>query len=126
MIHKDKAIVIDLDGTLTQTKKKTEKYEDLKPNRKVVQKLKAYKREGFYIIILSARNMRTFEGNIGRINAVTLKTIFKWLDKHKVPYDEVHVGRPWCGFNGFYVDDKTVRPDEFVNLSLKEIKKLVK
>ena len=115
-----------MDGTLAQAKKKTQKYIDLKPNKKVVQKLKQYKKEGFYIIIVSARNMRTFDGNIGKINAVTLKTIFKWLDMHKIPYDEVHVGRPWCGFNGFYVDDKTVRLGEFVNLSLKEIRKLIK
>ena len=54
-----------------------------------------------------------------------MKTIFKWLDKYKIPYDEIRVGKPWCGFNGFYVDDQTIRPDEFVNLSLKEIKKII-
>ena len=126
MIHKDKAIVIDLDGTLAQAKKKIQGYTDLKPNKKVVQKLKEYKSKGFYIIIVSSRNMRTFEGNMGKINAVTLKTIFKWLDRYRIPYDEVHVGRPWCGFNGFYVDDKTIRPNEFIDLSLKEIRKLIK
>jgi capsule biosynthesis phosphatase len=125
MIHKEKAIVIDLDRTIAQAKGEKQKYIDLKPNRKVVRKLREYKRRGFYIIIMSARNMRTFDGNIGKINVVTLKTIWKWLDKYKVPYDEIHVGRPWCGFKGFYVDDQTIRPDEFVNLSLKQIYKLV-
>lgn len=125
MIHKDKAIVIDLDGTIAKPKKKAEKYEGLKPNEKVVQKLKEYKKKRYYIIIVSSRNMRTFDGNIGKINAVTLKGILKWLDKHKVPYDEVHVGKPWCGFKGFCVDDKTIRPNEFVDLSLKEIRKLI-
>ena len=85
-----------------------------------------YKENGFYIIINSSRNMRTFKGNVGKINAITLKIIFEWLDKHKIPYDEVHVGKPWCGFNGLYVDDKTIRPSEFVNLSLEEINNIIK
>ena len=47
--------------------------------------------------------------------------IISWLEKHNVPYDEIHVGKPWCGFNGFYVDDKSIRPSEFVSLSYEEI-----
>ncbi len=125
MIHEKRAIVIDLDNTIAQAKGENQEYIDLKPNRKVVGKLKEYKRQGFYIIITTARNMRTFGGNIGRINAVTLKTIFAWLDKYRIPYDEVHVGRPWCGFEGFYVDDQTIRPDEFTKLSLEQIHKLI-
>jgi len=125
MIHEDKAIVIDLDGTLCEKKGKDQEYIDVEPNAEVLKKLREYRDAGFYIIIVSARNMRTFEGNIGLINANTLKTIHKWMDKHDVPYDEIHVGRPWCGFNGFYVDDKTIRPDEFLDLSPEEIKKLI-
>jgi len=125
MFHKKRAIVIDLDKTIAQAKDKNQKYIDLKPNRRVVQKLKEYKKQGFYIVIMTARNMRTFEGNIGKINAVTLKIIFEWLARHKIPYDEIYVGRPWCGFEGFYVDDQTIRPDEFINLSLEEINKLI-
>jgi capsule biosynthesis phosphatase len=125
MIHEKKAIVIDLDRTIAKEKGSNQEYIDLKPERKVVNKLKEYKKLGFYIIIITARNMRTFGGNIGKINAVTLKTIFAWLEKYKIPYDEVHVGRPWCGYEGFYVDDQTIRPDEFVNLSLKQINRLI-
>jgi len=61
--------------------------------------------------------MRTYEGNIGLINANTLPIIHDWLTRHKIPFDEILVGKPWCGFEGFYVDDKTIRPSEFVNLS---------
>jgi capsule biosynthesis phosphatase len=125
MINKEKVIVIDLDGTIAQAKDKNQEYINVKPNHNVVQKLKQYRENGFYIIIVSSRNMRTFEGNIGKINNVTLKTMHKWLDKHNIPYDEIHIGRPWCGYRGFYVDDKTVRPDEFVNFSLEEINRLI-
>ena len=125
MISRDKTIVIDLDGTLCEVKTKQQEYADVEPREEVVQKLREYREQGFYVIVVSSRNMKTFEGNIGKINAVTLKTILEWLDKHDIPYDEVHVGRPWCGKDGFYVDNKTIRPDEFTRLSQEEINKLV-
>ena len=125
MISHNKTIVIDLDGTLCEAKTEHQEYADVQPREAVVQKLREYREQGFYVIVDSSRNMNTFEGNIGKINAITLKTILEWLDKHDIPYDEVHVGRPWCGNGGFYVDNKTIRPDEFTNLSLEKINKLV-
>ncbi len=119
-----KRLVIDLDGTLTHDDPKT-KYHDKQPNLDVVSKLRAYKELGFEIVIATSRNMRTFDGNIGRINAVTLPAIIEWLKRHDVPYDEIHVGKPWCGQNGFYVDDKALRPEEFVNLEYHEIVRLL-
>ena len=70
--------------------------------------------------------MRTFEGNIGKINVHTLPIVIEWLKKHDVPYDEIIMGKPWCGFDGFYVDDKAIRPNEFAELSYEEIVALVK
>ena len=58
---------------------------------------------------------------MGKINAVTAKEVFKWLEKYDVPYDEIYFGKPWCGINGFYVDDKSIRPDEFINSNYEEI-----
>jgi capsule biosynthesis phosphatase len=48
-----------------------------------------------------------------------------WLDKHSIPYDEIHFGKPWAGNEGFYVDDKTIRPNEFLNLNYQEIQELL-
>ena len=79
------------------------------------------KENGFEIIISTSRNIRTYEGNVGKINANTLPIIIKWLDKNSVPYDEIYVGKPWCGIEGFYIDDKAVRPSELVNMSYDEI-----
>lgn len=126
MITKEKVIVIDLDGTLCSNKESHQNYLELQPHEEVILKLREYREKGFYIIIYSSRNMRTYEGNIGLINANTLKDIFQWLDSYSIPYDEVHVGKPWCGFDGFYVDDKTIRPQEFLNLSYDEITELLK
>ncbi|CDT98899.1 Capsular polysaccharide biosynthesis protein (fragment) [Vibrio coralliirubri] len=42
-----------------------------------------------------------------------------------MPYDEVIVGKPWCGHEGFYIDDRAIRPSEFVNLTFDEINNLI-
>jgi capsule biosynthesis phosphatase len=115
-----KRIVIDLDGTLTQGE--TGDYPNAAPNAAVVARLREYREQGFEIVVLTSRNMRTYAGNVGRINVHTLPVILEWLDRNGVPYDEVVVGKPWCGHEGFYVDDKTVRPDEFASLSYSEIR----
>jgi capsule biosynthesis phosphatase len=118
-----KKLVVDLDGTITQAN--TSDYENVLPNQDVIGQLIEYKQLGFTIVISTARNMRTFEGNVGKINIHTLPVIIDWLDKHNVPYDEVLVGKPWCGHEGFYIDDRSVRPSEFANLSLSEINELL-
>ena len=118
-----KRIVIDLDGTLTIDTKTS--YQDKLLNPEVLDACRKYKAMGFEIVISTSRNMRTYEGNVGKINAQTLPIIIEWLQKHNVPYDEIHVGKPWCGFEGFYVDDKSIRPSEFSKLTYDEIRQLL-
>lgn len=117
-----KRLIIDLDGTLTQAN--TSDYRNVLPRLEVIEQLKEYKLKGFEIVISTARNMRTYEGNIGKININTLPIITQWLDKHNIPYDEVLVGKPWCGHEGFYIDDRSIRPSEFAKLSFEEINQL--
>lgn len=126
MIEEGKVIVIDIDGTLCHSKKSQEAYIDILPKQDVLDKLVEYRDQGFYIILFTARQMRTYQGNVGQINANTGKVLFEWLEKFEIPYDEIHFGKPWCGHLGFYVDDKAIRPDEFVNLSYEQIMELVK
>ena len=117
-------IVIDLDQTLTLGCDAGD-YVNAPPNISVIKRLQQYREQGFEIIIATARNMRTHDGNIGKINANTLPVIIDWLAKHQVPYDEIHVGKPWCGQGGFYVDDKAIRPNEFVDNSYEEILQMI-
>ena len=115
-------IIIDLDDTICKTNKGD--YENSIPKEEVIKKIKEYKDLGFEIIIYTSRNMRTYKGNIDLIKANTLPIIIKWLEKFDVPYDQIIVGKPWPSFGGFYVDDKAIRPDEFVNLTYSEIQKI--
>lgn len=125
MIAEDKVLVLDIDGTICPVKKSDESYLDLHPIPEMIEKIRSYKLEGYYLIYYSARNMRTYQGNVGKINANTLKTLFMWMDKHNIPYDEIHVGKPWPGKKGFYVDDRCIRPDEFLKYSQEEIYELL-
>jgi len=113
-------IVIDLDGTLT-VPGSADSYAALKPRKEVVRQLRNYSANGFRIAIMTSRNMRTFGNSIGRINAETLPGVIEWLKRYDIPFDEVHVGKPWCGEGGFYVDDRAIRPSEFVSLDLPSI-----
>ena len=91
----------------------------------MVEQLRRYAAQGFRIAIMTSRNMRSFTNSIGRINAVTLPAAIEWLKRHDVPFDEIHVGKPWCGEDGFYVDDRAIRPSEFVTLDLPSITALL-
>ncbi len=113
--------VFDIDGTLCPIKKKEEKYEDLIPYASMIEKLRWYKDNGAKIVLLTSRNMNTHNGNIGLINKYTARILLEWLDKWQIPYDEIIYGKPWPGHKGFYVDDRTIRPDEFLAHSPEEL-----
>lgn len=117
-------IVVDLDGTLTIDSAGVP-YEAKEPNQSLIDRLRAYKADGFDIIIATARNMRTYGGSVGHITAKTLPVVIDWLNRHDVPYDEIHVGKPWCGHDGFYIDDKAIRPSEFLTMDYADIRALL-
>lgn len=116
----------DIDGTLCPIKKKEEEYIDLVPNKEMIDKLREYKEGGAKIVLFTSRNMNSYNGNIGLINANTAKVLLKWLDKWDIPYDEIIYGKPWPGHHGFYVDDRTIRPDEFLKYSVDELDEICK
>lgn len=116
--------IIDIDGTLCPIKAKHERYEDLVPYADMIKKIRFYKDNGAKIVLYTSRNMNSYQGNIGLINANTAKIILAWLDKWEIPYDEIIYGKPWPGHEGFYVDDRAVRPNEFINCTPEELKKI--
>jgi capsule biosynthesis phosphatase len=120
-MYEEYTLVFDIDGTICPIKTKEQKYEDLIPYKNVVKKLKYYKENGAKIVLFTSRNMNSYQGNIGLINKNTAKILYAWLEKWEIPYDEIVFGKPWPGHKGFYVDDRSVRPDEFLNNSLEEL-----
>ena len=122
------AIVIDVDGTLcdTNSAKKYGSYKDVNPKQSVIDALNEYAKRGWYIIICTARQERTFEGNVGKRTAFMLPVLIEWLNEHHVPFDEIRIDKPWHGHNGFCVDDKTVPTKVFIDKTPDEIQEWLK
>jgi capsule biosynthesis phosphatase len=118
-----KKIIVDLDGTITVDEPGVP-YPEKRPNVALIQKLVQYQNSGYKIVIYTARNMRKYDSDIEKIKLKTLPEIENWLKNHAVPYDEIYIGKQWCD-EGFYIDDKSIRPSEFISLSEDQILKLV-
>jgi len=125
-MYSDMTFIFDIDGTICPIKSKNEKYEDLIPYNEVIDKLREYHDNGAKISLFTARNMNSYGGNIGLINKHTAKILLEWLEKWEIPYDEIVYGKPWPGHKGFYVDDRSIRPDEFLKCSPEELEQLCK
>lgn len=121
----DGTLVVDIDGTLCGIKTADQSYADLIPRQKMLDKLAEYQSKGYRILLYTSRNMNTYKNNIGEINKHTAPVLLQWLEKWNVPYDEILFGKPWPRKLGFYIDDRSIRPDEFLKLSENEIQKLL-
>jgi capsule biosynthesis phosphatase len=119
-------IVFDVDGTICPIKKVNEEYKDLIPYADMVNKIRKLKEEGYKIVFFTARNMRTYNADINKILKYTKPVLETWLQKWEIPYDEVIYGKPYPGKEGFYVDDKTLRPDELLSMNKDEISLFLK
>lgn len=105
MIRENKVIVVDIDGTLTLGKRDIDSYSTVRVSESLKKRLIQLKLDEYWIILYTSRNMRTHGGNIGAIMKHTAPTLINWLAENEIPYDELHFGKPWCGHNGFYIDE---------------------
>lgn len=117
------SIVVDLDNTIT-IEDPSVSYAEKLPNLDIIAKLHDYKKQGFKIIINTARRMKTHKNDESLILKDVGQDTLTWLKKNNVPYDGLKFGKPFAE-NGFYVDDKSVRPSEFLEMSSEELLNLV-
>ena len=117
------SLIFDIDNTICTTENGD--YANSAPNLSIVELIRLRKGEGFYIVLFTSRNMRSYDGSIGKINKFTVPVLVDWLSKHEIPYDELIVGKPWPGPDGYYIDDRSIRPSEFLTLSHEQILSLL-
>lgn len=108
-------IAIDLDGTICEIRVDTKTYEEVLPLPGAVERLKEFRQAGHYIIILTARHMKTCGSNPGLVMAKIAKVTLDWLEKHQIPYDEIFFGKPNADV---YIDDRAMRFSHWEELSL--------
>lgn len=99
-------ICIDLDGVICQLRKPGDTYADPAPVAGAADKLRALRKAGHYIIIHSARHMKTCNGNVGQVIARQGAVTLDWLSRHGIEFDEMHFGKPHADV---YIDDNAVR-----------------
>lgn len=98
-------ICFDLDNTLVTFPKITNDYTTVQPIHKNINYLKYLKSFNHTIIIYTARKMKTYDGNIGKIMSNIGKITFDTLDKFEIPYDEIYFGKPYADV---YIDDLAI------------------
>ena len=118
-------ISIDLDGTICELRKESQSYSELKPVEGAIERIRQLKEEGHYIIICTARNMATCEGNLGKVMKNIGKITLDWLDHHGIEFDEIYFGKPNAEI---YIDDRSIRFEEWgaITKELLETKRKLK
>lgn len=98
-------IVVDIDGTICTLKKENESYREVIPLPGAIEALIELQQQGHQIILFTARNMKTCEGNLGKVLKNVGQITLEWLEKYQVPYDELYFGKP---YGDIYIDDKAM------------------
>jgi capsule biosynthesis phosphatase len=98
-------VCFDLDNTLVTFPKIYKDYSTVEPIQKNIDYLNFLKDKGNYIIIYTARRMKTHSGNIGKCISDIGKITIDTLEKFGIRYDELHFGKPNADF---YIDDLSV------------------
>lgn len=99
-------ICFDIDGTICELKNYIGSYDKVQPLPGIVELMHKLKGEGHTIILNTARHMKTCQGNVGLVVARQGKTLFDWLVKNNIPYDEIYFGKPHADI---YIDDNCQR-----------------
>jgi capsule biosynthesis phosphatase len=99
-------ICLDIDGVICRLREPGQSYADLEPVPGAVARLQSLKAAGHYVILMTARHMKTCGGNPGMAVARQGKTLLEWLERQGIVYDEIWFGKPQADV---YVDDNGFR-----------------
>ena len=102
VVKEPKRFCFDLDNTLVTYPKISGDYSSVEPIHKNIEYLKFLKENGNYIIIYTARRMKTHKGNVGAIISDVGRVTIDTLSRFEIPYDELFFGKPHADF---YIDD---------------------
>jgi len=110
-----KRICFDLDNTLVTFPEIKNDYSTVKPIIKNIKFLNFLHSQGHYIIIYTARRMRTHKGDIRKVKNEIEKLTINQLKVFKIKYHELVFGKPYANF---YIDDLSINPIENLNTKL--------
>ena len=103
-------ICVDLDGVVCRLREPDQTYAELEPLPGAVEKLRALRAAGHYVILCTARHMKTCQGNVGQVVARQGAVTLDWLKRHGIEFDEFHFGKPHADV---YIDDNAFRFEDW-------------
>lgn len=103
-----KTIVFDVDKTILETQNRD--YANSQPKMEVIEGIRELKRNGWRIVLHTARGQGRSNGDIESVKGEVEREIRDFCQKFSVPYDELILGKVWAHY---YVDDRALRPEEF-------------
>jgi len=103
-------ICIDLDGVISELKKNNETYSEVKPLEGAVKKIKNLKKNGHFIIIYTARHMKTCDGNIEKVIPGMPVTLQVFFEKNLLQVSQVKVSQ-----DGKFTDTFTAAGPQWQN-----------
>ena len=109
-----KRFCFDLDNTLVTYPQVEGDYKTVYPIYEKIKFLKYLKSKGHYIIIYTARKMRTFNSNISKVTKNIKSLTIQQLKRFKIPYNELVFGKPYAHH---YIDD--LATNAYENLQFK-------
>ena len=98
-------ICLDVDGTLCELKSRHDDYAAVRPLPHAAEAIRKLRAAGHYVILATARHMKTCGANVGLVVARQGQTLIDWLNRHGIEYDELWFGKPHADL---YVDDKAM------------------
>jgi len=117
MVVETRTLVVDVDDTISTHSNRD--YENAIPHRDIIEKLNKMHDAGWRIVYATARGQVSCGGDIDLINEHRRPVLEKWMKKHGVKYHELLFGKP---LGVYYIDDKALRPDEFMDLDYERLK----
>lgn len=112
-----KTIVCDIDDTISIAT--THDWQNAKPIWQTINKLNKLYDQGWTIILSTARGQVSCKGDFKKAQQKYRDIIQKWLERHGVKYHMLSFEKYLAAY---YVDDKALTPQEFVDTDFRVIK----
>jgi capsule biosynthesis phosphatase len=108
-----KILCVDVDDTICFTQNRD--YERSVPNQPVIEKLREARSLGYTIILHTARGQGRSNNNVHLVADEVMDEVEAFCARFDVPYDSIVLNKPLAIA---YIDDKAMRPDEFLKMNL--------
>lgn len=113
----DRRLIVDYDDTISITT--TRDWTNAEPIWPVINKVNTLYDKGWEVWIVTARGQLSCKGDWEAADKKYREGITKWLNKYGVKFHELRFEKYLASY---YIDDKALLPEDFVDLEFKEIK----